>query len=334
MSLCTAGPPAAHVVPPACPAPFSNSFSRTEIDDDAHMAPLTRARRRAAPSLVDGLPTEMLVHTLQFRTAAALGRAACVSLAWRRAVALTAEAAVRRHHPQWPQGSDACPCWLRSLWTIELLLDRVGPDPASTSSDRGWRDEYIPLHIAAGQHSLGSAWLVEMGAGIASTPWFERANARTLDSQLAAELLTRSPSARMYGDGTCGGMYIWHVVAVRMMACTYDGQTLRRAASRRSRTRSTTRRSRAFSRPNGRRTTSPCSRTLRARTRPPYSRMPSSNARAVSQRRCTPRTGRTHAPRSVPSPTTTCRRRSTTFYTARAGCVRWTPTGHASRVCR
>ena len=51
---------------------------------------------------------------------------------------------LRRRRPGIPVGHDAVPCWLRSLFTLELLAAAVGPMPAHS-----WREDYIELHHQA-----------------------------------------------------------------------------------------------------------------------------------------------------------------------------------------
>ena len=54
------------------------------------------------------------------------------------------EIRLRRRRPGIPVGHDAVPCWLRSLFTLELLAAAVGPMPAHS-----WREDYIELHHQA-----------------------------------------------------------------------------------------------------------------------------------------------------------------------------------------
>ena len=56
--------------------------------------------------------------------------------------AVAAEYRCRQLRAQWPAGSDACPCWLRCLATMELLHAAIGPPPSHS-----WREEHIELQL-------------------------------------------------------------------------------------------------------------------------------------------------------------------------------------------
>lgn len=98
----------------------------------------------AQPPLTD-LPHDMLLSTLRTAAAVDLGRMARCSRLWRRLVDEVAEQTLRARRPHlYPLGSDACPCWLRSLAAAMQVDAAVGPKPS-----RSWQDEYVSLMVAA-----------------------------------------------------------------------------------------------------------------------------------------------------------------------------------------
>ena len=63
----------------------------------------------------------------------------------RKLVDEVAEQRMRARRPHlYPLGSDACPCWLRSLAAAMQVDAAVGPKPS-----RSWQDEYASLMVAA-----------------------------------------------------------------------------------------------------------------------------------------------------------------------------------------
>ena len=100
------------------------------------------------------LPSDLIGDIFRRLHASDLRSSACVCAEWNQAVALTAERRLRQYRPDIPLGSDAWPCWLRSLATVELLMSRVGPRPANH-----WQDDYIPLAICAAKVYYGERWV-------------------------------------------------------------------------------------------------------------------------------------------------------------------------------
>jgi hypothetical protein len=92
------------------------------------------------------LHDELQIALLSAISTSDLRRAARVCKRWREHVALAAESRLRLHCPALPSGSAACPCWLRSLFTQELIETTVGPKPRHS-----WREEHVELHVAAEQ---------------------------------------------------------------------------------------------------------------------------------------------------------------------------------------
>jgi hypothetical protein len=93
---------------------------------------------------VQDLSDDLLVAVLSALPAAELRVAAATSNRWRECVPQAAELRFRLHGLGLPVGCDASPCWLRSLFTVELLEAAVGPRPAHS-----WREDYIDLHYRA-----------------------------------------------------------------------------------------------------------------------------------------------------------------------------------------
>lgn len=124
------------------------------------LRPRTRSAAASARLTLTSLPAEIHIDILRWCAAADLRRAACVCSEWKQAVLNTAEARLRSVRPEYPPGSDASPCWLRSLAAVELLTTRIGPLPTS----RNWRSEYVPLQVAAAKLRLGERWADEMAA--------------------------------------------------------------------------------------------------------------------------------------------------------------------------
>lgn len=88
---------------------------------------------------------DMLTAVLSMLPAAILRAAAPTCRRWREMVPVAAEGRVRHlHQGVYPAGHDTSPCWLRSLFTVELIEDAVGPRPP-----RSWQEEYVELHVQA-----------------------------------------------------------------------------------------------------------------------------------------------------------------------------------------
>ena len=90
------------------------------------------------------LSDDLLVAMLSALPAAELRVAAATCNRWRECVPQAAELRLRLHVLGLPVGCDASPCWLRSLFTVELLEAAVGPRPAHS-----WREDYFELHYRA-----------------------------------------------------------------------------------------------------------------------------------------------------------------------------------------
>ena len=118
--------------------------ARSQRQVRATHAVRTRSQQRAARLSIGELPSELIFCTLHHLDAAELREAAAVCAAWRECV--DAVAAERLRHLR-PHYGDECPCWLRSLAALEMLLRLVGPAP----TDRTWRAEYRKLHLTAAQ---------------------------------------------------------------------------------------------------------------------------------------------------------------------------------------
>lgn len=141
----------------------STQNPRVCASERSHSNTIMRTRasaHRALVVLMDGLPSDALLAILRCMPVTTLCRAAIVCSTWRRAVMVAAEDKLRQHRAGIAPGCDACPCWLRSLWAIELLVSHVGPDPTG----RSWRDEYKPLHVAAAKWGMGERWEEWMAA--------------------------------------------------------------------------------------------------------------------------------------------------------------------------
>ena len=95
------------------------------------------------PLYLCDLPHDLLRSSLRTASALDMGRMSRCSRLWLQLVDEVAERRLRARRPGLPPGSAACPCWLRSLATIEQVEVAVGLKP-----NRSWRDEYVPLCLA------------------------------------------------------------------------------------------------------------------------------------------------------------------------------------------
>ena len=93
---------------------------------------------------VSDLPDELQGSALYFLCAAELGRAATVSRLWAGLADYIAEhrACELLSVPRRTPSSSVRPSWLRALATCEALIAGVGERPT-----RGWRSEWVPLHL-------------------------------------------------------------------------------------------------------------------------------------------------------------------------------------------
>ena len=91
---------------------------------------------------------DVLVLMLSTLPAGDLRVAAVTCSRWRECVPTAAEIRLRRLRLGIPAGHDALPCWLRSLFTVELMGAAVGPSPAHS-----WREDFVELHHRANEKS-------------------------------------------------------------------------------------------------------------------------------------------------------------------------------------
>ena len=93
---------------------------------------------------VSDLPDELQGRILYFLCAAEMGRAATVSTLWAALADYIAEhrACELLSVPRRMPSDSVRPSWLRALATCEALIAGVGEKPV-----RGWRSEWVPLHL-------------------------------------------------------------------------------------------------------------------------------------------------------------------------------------------
>lgn len=106
--------------------------ARTRGGEEDSRPPARKARvakgSNPIASLLD-LPDELLAATLNMLSAIELTAASRTHPTCRALVKEVAERRLREIRPEIPAGTDACPCWLRSVATVEAITQGVGPVP-------------------------------------------------------------------------------------------------------------------------------------------------------------------------------------------------------------
>tara|TARA_B110001452_G_scaffold225938_1_gene200129 strand:+ start:376 stop:1440 length:1065 start_codon:yes stop_codon:yes gene_type:complete len=127
------------------------------------------------PLYLCDLPHDLLRSSMRTASAKDMGHMGRCSRLWLQVCDEVAERRLRVRRPGLPPGSEACPCWLRSIATIEQVEAAVGPKPS-----RSWHDEYLPLMKAA-ELAFADPPHVEL---------FEPGGALTLDATLEFDAAT------------------------------------------------------------------------------------------------------------------------------------------------
>lgn len=99
-------------------------------------------------TVVTDLDDELLCYTFHLLDAHDMARVVCARSGWGVLVIRVAEELLRQRRQLRP-GHGECPCWLRSLATLQMLEGAVGPMPTT----RTWRDEYPSLRADVGRRN-------------------------------------------------------------------------------------------------------------------------------------------------------------------------------------
>ena len=125
------------------------------------------------------LPEELHRGILLRADAAMLPRASCVCVLWHGLTAGAAEERLRRRRP-WLATEARCPCWVRSLATLEMQLEgSVGASP----SGRTWEDENVALR----EEACVQWWTITLAEVVAHS-WVRTKIAAGWDAQHARAL--------------------------------------------------------------------------------------------------------------------------------------------------